>query len=210
MLIRKLWATLLVAIGMVAIASASHYRFTRPQMLCAIPDRDYQFKQYSQPKRSLSAVGIPIQVATNNGAPQGRRIQAFQFVDTPVLTTDHCSLSKMSVLLHETGRWSVSFQADQNPVNIAPLRDVTTAKPKTKATSHLLRNEFQVRVTCYGGRSFAKDTKISRPVLVPLDPHSFWVQRGVPYPYLASGNDARIEDYFDLIDRVEIEFVYRR
>jgi hypothetical protein len=209
----KFWTTLLAAIGVVAIAAAPHYCKTRTQMRCSIPDRDYQYKRLSQPKRSVSAVGIPLRgrvdaIADTAPAPS---IQAFQFVDTPTLQIDHCSLSKMSVLLRKSGHWTVSFRADQNPAGSGAqaTRRVTTAEPKKKATSHLLRNQFYVRVTCYGPSGNADESLLGKPVIAPLELEPFWVQKAVPYPYYATGHDQRIEDHFQLIDRVEIEFSYR-
>ncbi len=209
MLTWKFWRTSLVATGLVAIGAAPHFFKTRAQVWRSIPNRNYQFEQFSHPTRSMSAVGIPVQPTLGNDKAILPRIQAFQFVDMPVLQSDHCSLSQMSVLLQKNGMWTVSFRADQNPVNAVQQINVTPAEPRKMATSHLIRNEFHVRVTCYGGQGYTAGSKLGQPVIVPLELHPFWVQKGLSHPYYAKGYDERIKEYFETIDRVEIEFKYR-
>ncbi len=52
------------------------------------------------------------------------------------------------------------------------------------------------------------DETTGKPVLFELGPDRFWVQRGQPKDLWLRGTDKAVKRYFDLIDRVEIEFYY--
>lgn len=214
----------LFTIGALVVAAAPHYHRTRPAVSCALPNRLYQFKNFSQPVRSLSAPATLIAIATATppvtaldqslaarDLQMRRTIKSFQFVENATLQIDHCSLSRMSVLLHASGDWSVSLRAEQNSLMppSSPV-DVSTNEKARKFTDHLQRNEFHIQVRCYAGHGPGDvDGLLGKPIVIPLNVAPFWVQKQRPYPLFATGNDRRIEDYFDLIDRVEIEFVYR-
>lgn len=145
--------------------------------------------------------------------PAGRRhlrIKSFQFVKAPTLQIDHCSISQMSVLLHESGRWTVSLRANQNPLNVQQPLNVTTGEPIRLFTDHLQRNQFQVVVRCYVQHgSGDSDTLIGKPMIIPLHVKPFWVQRQEPYPLFEAGYHPHIQQYFESLDRVEIEFAYQ-
>jgi hypothetical protein len=67
-------------------------------------------------------------------------------------------------------------------------------------------------VRCYGAfplREEVPGLAPGKPVLFELPPASFWVQRGVPYDFWAKQPLPDVSQYFDLIDRVEVEFSYR-
>ena len=51
--------------------------------------------------------------------------------------------------------------------------------------------------------------RLGKPVLVELPTAMFWVQRGYPYDFFARQPQRDVAQYFDLIDRVEVEFSYR-
>jgi hypothetical protein len=105
------------------------------------------------------------------------------------------------------------MRANQNPVPSemprAP-RDVTTAEPAQLFTDHLRRNRFLVAIRCYAGSIVgAADGLVGKPLVIPLHVEPFWIQKEQPDQIFVSGFDPRIHDYFELIERVEIEFAYQ-
>lgn len=228
---KRLTRRLFLAGGLVAVAAAPCYRLTHPQLPGGIPVREYQYKRFSQPQRAVSAVGILVRepaavaaaaAATGNLPPSvlvmaaattDNPVKAYQFVDRPRLIIDHCSVSQLSVLLYKSGGWTVSLRADQNPVQLEPPlleQRVTTAEPVRKFTAHLQRNQFVVRIQCYGGNAPAPvGTLLGPPVMIPLEPRPFWVQKETPYWFVDRGSEVGIREYFDSIDHVELEFSYR-
>jgi hypothetical protein len=218
----KRYGMILLASGLIAAAAAAHYHCSRPRLPCFLPRRDYQYRRFSQSVRALSATPVVLRepAADAGPAPSGavrfsprRGVKSFQFVDRPVLRIDHCYLSKMSVLLHETGEWTLSLQADQNPLQ-SPAevdRKVTTREEGQKFTDHLRRNQFFVQLRCYGryGPSTENDL-LGRPVIIPVHIEPFWVQNARPYAFFKTGCEPRIAEFYAEIDRVEIEFWYRR
>ena len=52
--------------------------------------------------------------------------------------------------------------------------------------------------------------RLGKPQVVALPLRPFWVQKDQPYQLFNSHYDSRIADHFDVIDRVEIDFAYRR
>lgn len=155
-----------------------------------------------------------------------RRFRRYQFVKLPVLQIEHCALSEMAVSLHENGEWAVSFRAHQNPrldafaeapdlltlSPRAPLLDegVTTLEPRKWQSSHILRNQFYVQLRMLSGNREGQRSLIGFPVVATLELDPFWVQREQVLPYHSYGKDSIIQAHFDEIDRVEIEFKYRR
>lgn len=87
---------------------------------------------------------------------------------------------------------------------------MTTAEPARPFTDHLRRNKFIVGIRCYAGSIVGGvDGLVGKPLVIPLHVEPFWVQKAQPEHIYASGFDQRIRDYFDLIERVEIEFAYQ-
>ena len=220
----KRFAISLFALGLVLVAAAPRFYHARPQIRCSIPDRTYQFGKYSQPKSTLSNVAVarpsggispgkwllPVEPLPNDAARSQQMVKSFQFVDKPVLRSDHCSVSQLSVLLSESGHWTVSLRADQNPVGFAAPK-VSTDEPNRLFTEHLLRNQFQIVVRCYAGpMTGTTERLVGNPVVIVLHIDHFWVQRQQPYQLVESDYDARIRQYFPVIERVELEFVYRK
>lgn len=212
------------AVSIIAVAAAPTFHRTRTRARCELPERDYQYHSFSQPKRSLSRPGdlINVPLATMFGpeslsgsvlgaaGSKQLRVKSFQFVENPTLQTDHCSISQMSVLLHESGRWTISLQANQNRLVADPVMDVTTMEPKRLFTGHLQRNEFQVVARCYA--QYGPDDPsglLGKPLVIPLVVKPFWVQRQQPHPLFVTDFHPDVQLYFDAIDRVEIEFAYR-
>jgi len=116
----------------------------------------------------------------------------------------------MSVLLHESGKWTVSLRANQNPLNVREPLDVTTSEPTRLVTDHLQRNKFQVVARCYVNYGPGDGNElIGKPMVIPLDVEPFWVHRQEPYQLFETHYHPHIQQYFELIDRVEIEFAYQ-
>lgn len=211
-------------VSIIVVAAAPTFHRTRPSVRCDIPARDYQHIKLSQPARSLSNVAVVIDprlaltpsrdVNNRVGPAHADRLQAkvksFQFVKDPTLQIDHCSLADMSVLLDETGKWTVSLRANQNPLNPVNPLDVTTLEPKRLFTDHLQRNKFHITVNCYAQYgSVAGERLLGQPLVIPLTVKPFWVQRQQPYSLFETDYSPEVQRHFDSIDRVEIEFAYQ-
>ena len=221
MRIHKKIAVAVSVVSMVGVAAAPTFHRTRPVVRCDIPARDYQHTKLSQKLLSVSNVPLVINVPLKNffgDSPVDRSVltdgkqlsvKSFQFVTDPVLQSNHCYISQMSVLLHESGRWTISLQADQNPVNPARIFDVTTAQPLQLFTDHLQRNEFHVVARCYAQYGPNANGLLGKPFVFPLIVRPFWVQRQQPYSLLETGFNPDVQQYFGSIDRVEIEFAYK-
>jgi hypothetical protein len=179
---------------------------------------------------ALMSLQTPSQIITP--AP---RTKVFQFIPTS-MQIDHCSISRMALYIQDNGLWRLTLQADQNPI-VQTATALTTVQPSTanppalltapirglpkvtwRDTSFIKRNLFVIRVRGLG--SFqepipvpAAPATIGKPVLFELAPIEFWVQNGVSFPLVAQQDPslphADIKQFFDMIDRVEIEFSYR-
>ena len=225
MRINKTIAIVVSTVSVVIVAAAPTFHRTRPAVRCDIPIRDYQYTKLSQPLRSLSNVPILIDALAStpsrdgtsrsilgNSDRQQAKVKSFQFVKDPTLQIDHCSVSEMSVLLHENGRWTVSLRANQNPLNAGRPLDVTTLEPKQLFTDHLQRNKFHITVYCYvqyGDGGGVGNRLVGKPLVIPLQLKPFWVQRQQPYSLFEAEYSPEIQRHFDSIDRVEIEFAYQ-
>ena len=211
-------------VSIVIVAAAPTFHRTRPGVRCDIPVRDYQYNKLSQPLRSLSEVpvliDVPLNARTNGGSTvpsptglanrQPQRVKSFQFVKVPTLQIDHCTISDMSVLVHENGNWTISLRANQNPLNARKPLDVTTLEPKQLFTDHLKRNQFHVVAYCYAqyGPGDGKEL-IGKPLVIPLVIKPYWVQKQQPCTIFEPGYHPDIQRHFDSLDRVEIEFAYQ-
>jgi hypothetical protein len=76
-------------------------------------------------------------------------------------------------------------------------------------TNYLKRNQFYIRVRCYGNFALDEKQAAGKPVLFEIVPAPFWVQRGQPYDFWTRQPQTLVRQYFDLIDRIEVEFYYR-
>jgi hypothetical protein len=198
---------------------------TRPPYSCGVPDRPYQYRSSSATAQALSTVAIlkerkPFELGAipeawkDKAAPPlvvRAQVKVYQ-LSVPKLQVDHCALSRVAFVLHEDGAWTLSLRAEQN---VALGQDAkpafATPPPDGRFSEHLKRNQFFVRVRCYGLYPLEEkvETSTGKPALFRVDPDPFWVQRGEPYDFWRRGRCADCGSFFDLIDRVEIEFFYR-
>ena len=209
------WQNALGCCVVVVCASGARHHVMRPRVACGLPDRNYEFRNFSLPVTALSFGAPPVAVLGSSIAIETAAVPAklFQFREAS-LRSEHCSISQMAVRLHSNGNWAISLRADQNPRTIEPVEVMTPAMTKEDPrlfTEHFLRNQFFVRVRCYAQHGPGVDEGLlGKPVMVQLEAPPFWVQRGVPYPLLATGWDGAVEKYYNQIDRVAIEFFYRQ
>jgi len=218
------------AIVVVGVAAAPCYHCRRGNLVCGIPKRDYQYRESPPSIRAISESALRLtgtdrlELAQPPSAAQSQwrrlpgEVKLFQFVDDPVLRIDHCVLSNIAVLINERGEWSFSCRAYKNPLpplqssdplpTLGPL--VTTAERDRSHSDHLLRNQFVVQLHCYGETtSFTTSSVVGQPLITPIKPQPFWVQRHRPETEWQRGRCSRIALYYEAIDRVEIEFTYR-
>lgn len=231
---RLAWATAAV-LGVSGVAATRHC--TRPACCPGLPGYDYQFGTVAPPVVTVSlpevtvegrppfTPGVPPDGLTIVPAPVVRgRVKYFQLGQARI-ENNHCFLSQVAVTLHESGAWTLSLRADQNPWMTGPRHEVSTPvqlrgavsalqppiPPLVLETNSLKRNLFMVKVRCYGAyrlREAVPTATTGKPVLFELPPAIFWVQRGVPYDFWNQQPLPAVSQNFDLIDRVEIEFSY--
>lgn len=187
----------------------------------------------SLPARDMSPVPEPPPVrtilpATENGAIEllpppvaateaprdavARPAGGYKLFQWPLagLRVDHCTVSQLAFWFDQQGRWTATLRGDQNPLEeIGNLHESTAPN---LFTSHVKRNQFHVRLRVLGVTVPPRlDEVVSagRPVLAAIDLEPFWVERQVPEYQRQTGCDPNLGRYFELIDRVEIEFFYR-
>jgi hypothetical protein len=231
-------AILVVGVGVVSAAGVRR-RHAKPRELGGIPARDYQTITGSSPASVLAISKVAVSIAPSEppaapgtagmalrigeqAANRSLGARLYQFAPTS-LQIDHCSISRIALVIQEDGSWRLNLQADQNPrtavprsetppVAMTPIRGLPNVQ--TKQTAHIKRNLFIVRVRGLGAFAEPLATppsppSLGKPVLLALGPIEFWVQNGVPYPLVIQGRDDDAACFFDRIYRAEIEFTYR-
>ncbi len=137
--------------------------------------------------------------------PRKTVIDLYQ-LDRPNLQIEHCQISQVALQLHDDGQWVLSLRADQN-------RRPDEGQPAAfNPDLHIKRNQFFVRLRCLGNfqnEPANASLAAGKPVLVELNPSEFWVENGQPKYVRTGGFNLLVKDYFDDVDRVEIEFFYR-
>jgi hypothetical protein len=132
-------------------------------------------------------------------------IELYQ-LDRPRLQIDHCEISQVALQLFGDGRWILSLRADQN--RRPPEGEPAEYNPRL----HIKRNEFVVRLRCLGAfrtEPIEVASAAGKPVLADLNVEPFWVENGQPRYIRSGGCCALVQDQFEDINRVEIEFFYR-
>ncbi len=118
------------------------------------------------------------------------------------LKIDHCEISNMAVQLSRSGECRLNLRADQNR---------TLPGNRYNPSLYIKRNQFGVVLRCYGNMATARQVSeltVGQPVLAEIKVDKFWVQNGKPTFLVTSESAPAVEKFFDLIDRVEIEFFY--
>lgn len=198
-------------------------KVVKPAPLCGVPGGyDYKAPVERSPLLTLaSSPAVALQEVSTppRGAPElkGFRHRYFQF-PARGLAIDHCSITRINLMVREDGTYTVSFRADQHPKLPGGLGDpvladeVSALRPlRTRETRHLQRNEFTVRFRFLGvpGREALPPAGVGRPVLVRLPLAPFWVERGEPKDVFQTDRLAAVAEYFALLEGVEVDFSYR-
>lgn len=223
---KGLIATMIGVVGAIS-AMAPSYHATRSTNLPGVQVRDYLAGPPSQPAKVFSLDPVELPRTPADGAVKGLvrpRVKVYRAA-LNVVQNEHCSLAGVALALQETGEWNLSFTAHQNPWMIGPKNLVSgptqipgptgslrlPIPPLTFETEGLKRNLFTVTVKCYGDfpRRPRVPVIVNRPVLYEIKPAPFWVQRGTPYDFQQRCGMYEVAQYFDLVDRVEVEFTWR-
>lgn len=166
-----------------------------------VRDGSEQDHDRAHPERPTASASSALPRAMAAIAP-ARALRLFQLERTH-LGVDHCAISNVAVQLHRDGLWVLSLRADQNPTS---PDGIESYRPRL----HVRRNAFQVRLRCYGFYgATTSQLPVGRPVLADLHPVEFMVEREVPKHIRMACCDPRVARYFDMIDRIEIEFTYQ-
>jgi hypothetical protein len=216
--VRLIWVPLLFGLT-VTDSSAAPIGKARayPQMRCGIPCRDYQYRLQSSADIRLTTgalnlfspaaddprlVGVP---AAEHGqiAPQNR-IKYFQ-LDVPQLAVKERTISRVVFQLDDQGMWTLSLRAD--------FHDRTAPRDTPYLDEHHKRCQFRVKVRCFAAYPVdesASNLTTGKPVMLETGDITFWVQSGEPYSLWKHHCCQKWygKQYFDLINRAEIEFSY--
>jgi hypothetical protein len=157
--------------------------------------------------------------ATTQVVTRGSMANSLLFQFKPdQLKIEHCEIHSLAVQIYNDGEKScavLSLKATQNaamdPDKVAVEGAKVSADSK-KFTLPIKRNQFVVTVRAYaavpiGAKS--ADEPPGKPELLEFGPTEFWVQRGEPMDLRKKIQDSRIPQYFEAIDRLELEFFYR-
>ncbi len=221
---RKIAPALGVACLCVGIAGPEWpTRLTCPRPSCSIPSYDYRISP--QAASFVTATGFSSLPVTPTGlATTDKRVSAKYFNITQTeLKIDHCSISKISVVVFDDGKFVLSFRADQNAqfaalpqqgaggriVGLKGDVPISGAKELTLQTGQFKRNEFTVRARFLGATSTDAVRKVGGAVLAEIRPPEFMVQRSEGLDYYRIEQSPLLKDFHHLLDRVEIDFSYR-
>lgn len=198
------------------------------------------------PTPATAAVGVvvgnsptPLPISPGTFVNQGSsKIKFYQFIQSR-LPLEHCSISRVAMVLQETGHWRLSLQADQNPKQpngvpkTAPPVASTTAlpaapttappvapripplgalNPPQKQTAQIRRSQFFVVVRGYAANSLKDqpdNTTIGKPLLFRFEMEPFWVENGVPRDMVWDGDSSDVKAFFGVVDRIEVSFSFR-
>jgi hypothetical protein len=161
------------------------------------------------PKESAPANGAV------GSAVASKDIRYFQWQTDTRLQRDQCAITRFGLVTERTGRIRASLQADQNTADVLAemqKRAKEAGNPAIKQTTHIKRNEFHVVVRGYGAnqtRTAPDSTALGKPLLFRVEMCPFWVQNGESRDMVWDLNVQGVKDYFDLIDRVEVDFWFR-
>jgi hypothetical protein len=219
----RYWSLLIGITASFASLGGVTYHKSRSKCLCGLPCYDYVYGTISNTESVFSLDPVEF-----GGPPEGSfrgKAKYFQMSHTSV-QLDQCFLSRVALTLEQQGFWTLSLRADQNPWMTGPNHEVTgpfelpgavsalhpLLSNLEKETDGLKRNQFFVRVRCYGGyplREPLPAATIGKPVLFELPVAAFWVQRGFPYDLWTRQPMPDVARCYDLVNRVEVEFWYR-
>lgn len=199
------------------VAQAARFRrvCARPQMRCGLPPRDYQYRLESRTVSALSTIAVPLRKESvvqleAEESPAGsqklpkRKIKLFQ-LDKAELVVNQRKISRIAFQLDDHGMWTLSLRGD--------FHERGVARTTPYLDDHLKRCQFQVRVRCYANypiEETASNLTSGKPVMLETCEIKFWVQSGEPYTLWKHGCCQKWygKEYFDLIDRAEIDFCY--
>jgi len=185
----------------------------RARRRCALPGYDYRSRSRRSRKIDVTTTAQEIDnpatstAGGDNAKKPLRKIRVFQ-QGSSGLTDDHCSISKLTVSLEETGNWIVSFDAEQNPQLVTPVSD----RP---AFERFQRNWFYVELRGLGLARGAYDPNaavLAAPQFFRIKLPVFRVEKGqtrsLRFQSQIKKPNANVKRYFSQIDRVEIHFHY--
>jgi|GEM_PF-5613655 len=202
----------LVSEGTIAQAKSR----TRAVMRCGIPctAAGYQYRLRSTTQMATSTKAILLQTPRPDKPEQkdargyfvpANRMHLFQLPVAKLELKDR-RISRVAFQLNDLGKWTLSLRGD--------FHDRSEPRTEPFIDGHLRRCKFRVKVRCFGNYPIgeqASNTTTGKPVMLQTQPVEFWVQSGEPYDLWRHGNCCEAcygKQYFDLIDRVEIEFSY--
>jgi hypothetical protein len=192
--------------GDIDLANSGHRLASQPPPCGPLPIAPYADGYYDVLPNGDTRIVDDVFVCPEPGRTRvsKKEIRLFQ-LEQPKLEIDHCSVSRVALQLHNDGTWVLSLRGDQNPRQEGEAQEF---QPRL----HLKRNLFVVRLRGYGNFAVEPTTvnmNAGKPELLDLNPVRFWVQNGEPRYLRVGGHDCRVHKFYELIDRVEVEFYYR-
>ena len=131
-----------------------------------------------------------------------------------VIRVDHCTVSKVSVVLYPDGKYVIAFRADQNPPAADPLTPTLKARGTGIDTGldsvQFRRNKFTLTVRGYAADPLGeRGTRGTKAAVLDLPVEPFWVNRGEAYHGLVEGTSEAVRRSYKLVERVDVDFTYR-
>ncbi|MFN0054898.1 MAG: hypothetical protein ACKV0T_22230 [Planctomycetales bacterium] len=208
-----------------AAALGGHHRM-KARRHCGIPgEYAYGVVAAKPPARAVSSTATllrgdspattPNSAATLPGAT-ATAVKSYQ-LESSSLQVDHCAISRLAVLLDRNGRCRISMQVDQNTKETAaraanPRPNDASQQISNVQTNHQKRNEFHVVVRGYGNSPLKEDpasVPLGKPLVFRVEVCPFWVQNGESRDVVVEVPSDNVREYFDLVDRLEVDFWYR-
>ncbi len=185
---------------------------TWPRPQPGIPERDYKLIEPSATPAPPPVVGTSFNGVEIVDTVKKIKVRTFA-MDRLELKALHCSIANASLAIQDNGAWLFSATAQQNPwfttqPNALPPKKLNGIL--NVETNYLIRNEFTIKLRCYGNAAVREATKTTgKPLLIEIPLPKVWVQRGVPMVINQQGGHSMLSDYYSLIDRVEFELSVR-
>jgi hypothetical protein len=182
---------------------------TQAKKVCCLSGRyDYSYNKLTNPVSSVTFPGIldtqSVQGAGAVGDIGRSRIRIKSYaLRQRELANDHCRISKVVVTIDETGTWTVSLLAEQNPM---------LAVEQQRSRFQLAdQNRFQITLRpLLGSTAVTPETldNVDAATVNAIAVTSFWLEKGQQQRIHEEGHDPRLGDRFDSIRHVAVDLQY--
>lgn len=205
---RTVILSLVLAGGAVAWAGDPGFYRRRAHVRCGIPGwPGYGVQEFQKPVLGETDAVLWLELTdarqgSSLAAPAPeRRVRIYQGAKD--LVVDHCTVSRLALAIDETGQWTASLTAEQNPfIMVGTERQATPA-------ARFLRNEFHLQLRGVALAKAADPDRIAvigQPEMFCITLQPFWLTRESRERISQVGRlTPRQLQQLPLVDRVEVE-----